>query len=126
MQGYGVDANGNVINGELKNVTIPLGQATISKATTNATLQGNLNAAGPVAGGASILTSQPITTAGGTAPIGATPLASLRSTAVPPAPLVAVGDVLTLAGTRGSAQSARQNAHGRADDDRRGSANVHQ
>jgi flagellar hook protein FlgE len=102
VQGYGVDLNGNIINGNLQPITIPLGQLTETKATSNATLQGNLNAAGPAAGGATILSSQPIGTAAGTAPTPATALVNLRSTVIPPAPLVNVGDVLTLAGTRGS------------------------
>jgi flagellar hook protein FlgE len=78
-----------------------LGQATLAAATQNATLQGNLNAGGAVASGATILSSQAFTTAGGTAPTSTSLLSSLVSTAVPPAALMHVGDVLTLAGTVG-------------------------
>ncbi|MDP9173020.1 MAG: flagellar hook-basal body complex protein [Planctomycetota bacterium] len=102
VQGYGSDSSGNIINGALQNVTIPIGQATESKATSNATLQGNLNAAGPAAAGATILTSQAMGTVGGTAPTATTPLVNLRSTGATPAALVAAGDTLTLKGTRGS------------------------
>jgi flagellar hook protein FlgE len=101
VQGYGADSNGNVITGALQNLTIPIGQETIAAATQNATLQGNLNSGGLVASGSTILTSQAFSTAGGTAPTGASLLSTLVSTAVPPAPLLNVGDVLTLAGTQG-------------------------
>jgi flagellar hook protein FlgE len=104
VQGYGADTNGNIIQGSLQNLTIPLGQTTEAKATQNAVMQGNLNAGGNVATGSTILTSQPMTTVGGTAPTAATNLVDLLSTAVPPAPVVNAGDVLTLAGTSGSRQ----------------------
>jgi flagellar hook protein FlgE len=101
VQGYGADSSGNIIAGQIQNIKIPIGQETIAAATQNATLQGNLNSGGVVAGGATILTSQAFSTAGGTAPTGASLLSSLVNTAVPPAPLMNVGDVLTLAGTQG-------------------------
>jgi flagellar hook protein FlgE len=101
VQGYGADQQGNVITGQLQNLTIPIGQETIAAATQNATLQGNLNSGGGVASGATILTSQAFSTSGGTAPTGASLLSSLVSTAVPPVPLLNVGDTLTLAGTQG-------------------------
>jgi len=101
VQGYGADASGNVVPGALQNLTIPLGSQTDAAATQNATLQGNLNAGGTVASGATILTSQAFTTAAGTAPTAATDLTALRSTAIPPTALLGVGDVLTLAGTQG-------------------------
>src|SRR4051812_27117269 len=46
VQGFGVDANGNVIAGALQNVKVPLGSLTQAKATTTASFQGNLNANG--------------------------------------------------------------------------------
>jgi len=101
VQGYGTDAQGNVIAGSLQNLTIPIGQETIAAATQNATLQGNLNSGGAVASGSTILTSQAFSTAGGTAPTGASLLTSLVSTAIPPAPLLALNDVLTFSGTQG-------------------------
>src|SRR3954465_15875056 len=55
VQGFGVDANGNVIAGALQNVKVPLGSLTQAKATTTASFQGNLNAAGVKATGASDL-----------------------------------------------------------------------
>src|SRR5688572_1729339 len=65
VQGYQVDANFNVIPGSVGNVTIPLGALTSAKATENAYFKGNLNAAGDVATGASILNSQPLELVGG-------------------------------------------------------------
>ena len=101
VQGYGADAQGNIVAGALQNITIPLGNTTMAAATQNVALQGNLNAGGTAASGATILTSQAFSTSGGTAPTGTSLLSSLVSTAVPPVALMHVGDVLTLAGTQG-------------------------
>jgi flagellar hook protein FlgE len=102
VQGYGVDANGNIIPGALQNITVPIGQETEAAATQNVLLEGNLNSGGAVASGASILTSQPFSTVAGTAPTGADLLSNLVTTGTPPVALMNVGDTLTLAGTRGS------------------------
>src|SRR5689334_17979757 len=61
VQGFGVDSYGNVIKGKLTNVTIPVGSVTQAKATKAVTLEGNLNADGAAATGASILNSQALT-----------------------------------------------------------------
>lgn len=103
VQGYGVDANGNIVPGGLQNITIPLGQETEAAATKNVTLEGNLNSGGAVASGATILSSQAFTTSGGTAPTDTTLLSDLVTTGGTPTALLNVGDTLTLAGTRGSA-----------------------
>jgi flagellar hook protein FlgE len=102
VQGYSADANGNIITGSLGNLTIPIGQATIAAATQNVSLEGNLDASGPIASGATILTSQDITTIGGAAaPVGGTLLTNLASASANGVPLVAVNDVLTVSGTQG-------------------------
>jgi flagellar hook protein FlgE len=102
VQGFGVDADGNVTPGRLDNITIPLGTTTVARATTTALMEGNLNANGPVASGASILTSQVLTTVGGLArPDGTTLLTNLASRTAPATPLMATGDVFTLQGQRG-------------------------
>jgi flagellar hook protein FlgE len=109
VQGFGVDAQNNVIPGALQNVTIPLGATTTAKATTNVTLQGNLNAAGDVATGQSILNSQSLTTVGGAAaPTGTTLLTSLASESTPGTALINVGDVYTLAGQKNGRDLAPQ------------------
>jgi len=112
VQGFGVDESGNVIQGSLEKIEIPLGGKTIAKATTSVGFQGNLNASGATATGASILqTSQVLTDVGTTATgdrVGAgTLLTDLRTvdattdTANTTA-LFADGDTLTLTGKRGA------------------------
>src|SRR5687768_1240048 len=101
VQGFGVDADGNVAPGQLDDITIPLGTTIVARATENAMMEGNLNANGPVASGASILTSQVLTTLGGlTRPDGTTLLTNLASAADPATPLMASGDVFTLEGQK--------------------------
>src|SRR5215207_8964299 len=102
VQGYGVDDSGNVVTGTPDRVTIPLGASTTAKATENVDLEGNLNASGNVATGASILTSQLLTTVGGlAAPTGGTLLTDLAAQTAPGTPLVAAGEQFTLQGKRG-------------------------
>lgn len=108
VQGYGADANGNVVTGALQNINIPLGEATEAKSTQNVMMQGNLNASGDVAAGATILTSQAFTNTGGTAPAATDDLVNLESTDTTPVALFTAGDTLTLAGTRGSRQLPAQ------------------
>src|SRR5688500_8289366 len=101
VQGFGVDADGNVAPGQLDDITIPLGTTTVARATETAMMEGNLNANGPVASGASILTSQVLTTLGGlTRPDGTTLLTNLASATDPASPLMASGDVFTLEGQK--------------------------
>ena len=105
VQGFGVDDNANVIAGTLKNVNIPLGSLTTARPTQNVTLEGNLNADGAIATGASIINSQQITilNGGGVAPPpdATTALTNVADTTASATPLFAVGDVLTLSGKRG-------------------------
>lgn len=46
VQGYGVDANSQIVPGALGNINIPLGSLTIAEATENVRFRGNLNAGG--------------------------------------------------------------------------------
>jgi flagellar hook protein FlgE len=107
VQGFGVDAQGNVIAGTLQNIQIPLGSLTRATATENASLQGNLNANGSIASGSSILASNVALTdatnpLAPVVPAGTTLLTSLRDVANPAGPaLFTNGDTLTLAGKRG-------------------------
>src|SRR5256714_8384336 len=101
VQGFGVDKDFKVISGNLTSVVIPLGAATTASATNNVTFEGNLNAGGDVAGGASILTSQLITTVGGAAPPAAgTLLTNIAATTDSPTPISNNGDVFTLGGKK--------------------------
>ena len=102
VRGFAADEDGNIAAGSLSNLTIPLGTSTTAKATTQVTLQGNLNSSGPVAAGASILTSQLLTTVGGAAaPTNATLLTDLANNTAPGTPILAAGDAFTLAGKKG-------------------------
>src|SRR4051812_22805138 len=103
VQGFGVDANGNVIAGALQNVQIPLGSLTKAKASTSAAFQGNLNADGVKATGASnLVTTLGLADVGSGAPAAittGTALTDLQDSAggTP----FALGDVLTVNGQRG-------------------------
>ncbi|HEV2296752.1 MAG TPA: flagellar hook-basal body complex protein [Tepidisphaeraceae bacterium] len=102
VQGYGVDEDANVQVGRLQNIDIPLGSLTQAIATENATFEGNLNANGLVATGASILNSGPMMHADGVTPVDpTTALIDLRNPADLATPLFAAGSTLTLAGSRG-------------------------
>jgi flagellar hook protein FlgE len=105
VQGFGIDENANIIAGSLQNLTIPIGSLTSAKATENAKLEGNLNANGTVASGASILNSQALTILNGLgaqpAPDSNTLLTDLASTTTSSTALFNVGDVLTLSGKKG-------------------------
>lgn len=104
VQGFAADKTGNIIPGQLQNITIPLGSLTNAKATSNVTFQGNLNANGALATGASILNSSAMFLKGGSAWAGAmdgtVPLDQLSSTAGGAA-IFNDGDVLTLQGVKG-------------------------
>ena len=104
VQGYQVDANFNVVPGRLGNVTIPLGALTSAKATENAYFKGNLNAAGDVASGASILMSQPLEVVGGggLAADGSDLLTNVGASAgAATTAAFSVGQVLTFQGQKG-------------------------
>ncbi|MCS7033929.1 MAG: flagellar hook-basal body complex protein, partial [Phycisphaerae bacterium] len=64
VQGFGVDADGNIVPGQLQNIRIPLGSLTKAEATTLVELQGNLNAGGELATTGNVLLSNPLTDIG--------------------------------------------------------------
>ncbi len=104
VQGYGADTNGNVLTGALNNISIPLGAETNAKATKSVSFEGNLNADGEVATGASILDSQALTDVGSgsaAAPSASSLLTDLRDPSATTTPLVNVGDKITVTGKRG-------------------------
>ncbi len=108
VQGFGVDAQYQVIPGQLGNLEIPLGAQTIADATRNVKLVGNLDASGDVGTGASILLSQPITSAGGTVVPTAASLLTTLEDADSGASLFTVGDVISLNGTKGGREVGKQ------------------
>lgn len=99
VMGFDVDANGAVQVGTLSKLKIPLGEKTLSKATTEVEFTGNLSS---TAGGASVLNTQNLTTVGGaTTPTMATLATNLADSTLSGTALYAVGDVITVNGTRG-------------------------
>lgn len=101
LQGYGVDSNFNIVPGTLDRVTIPLGALTSAKATENAFFKGNLNAAGTVASGSSILTSQELALVGGGVPAATDLLTNIADATDTATPLFTAGQVFTLEGKKG-------------------------
>ena len=69
VQGYGVDADFNVVDGVLQDISIPIGSMTIAETTADVRFTGNLNAAGDVAANASQVESATLySNAAGTIP----------------------------------------------------------
>ena len=111
VQGYGVDSNFDIVSGQVVDLTIPVGSLTVAQATSEAQLKGNLNAAGPLATGASILNSQALTlvnTAAGFpgAPTGATALTDIAASSDNTTALFAVGEAYTFKGRKDGAAVA--------------------
>ncbi len=103
LMGYEANQAGDILQGALTRLHIPLGE-TIAKATESADFAGNLNAAGEVATVGSITTSGPLYSDPGTTTpaTAATALTSLYNAAG--TLLFNLGDVITLSGaTKGGA-----------------------
>ena len=100
VQGYGVDANFNVVGSVLTDVTIPVGNLNLAEATENVFFKGNLNASGDTATqGAMIRTQTLYSDAGATAQaVGTTSLSSLFNGGGKQ--LFTNGDVLTVTGLK--------------------------
>lgn len=99
--GYGTDAAGNVIKGQLQHLSVPQNLTSAAKASANATLQGNLDANGDVATGAGVITSaklKDLATGNIPLPSGALTDLTLDTSGTP---MFAIGDVLTVDGTKG-------------------------
>ncbi|MEM7626411.1 MAG: flagellar hook-basal body complex protein [Planctomycetota bacterium] len=102
VQGYGVDAEFNIVEGVLTDVTIPIGVTTIASPTTEVKFAGNLNSGGDIATQGSITDfEQLFSDAGATVPaVAGTALASLTKADL--SNPFALGDVITISGaTRG-------------------------
>jgi flagellar hook protein FlgE len=92
VQGFEIDDEFNIIDGQLEDLNIPLGTLTIAEATSNVRFNGNLNADGEVATAGSLNRFAALTTGGGAAAAAGTLLTALDG------PLFAVDDVITLSG----------------------------
>jgi flagellar hook protein FlgE len=106
VQGFGVDANNNIIPGVLQDIDIPLGALTIADATTAVTMGGNLNANGSLPSAVTHLTlNQELYTSDGSGGVtGTAPTSSTAVTLLTDASGNAYfnnGDILTLTGTIG-------------------------
>lgn len=99
VQGFGVDANENILAGQTRNLVIPIGGLTRAEATANARLTGNLNSGGDIAQGGSILNSNVELFAAGGPVTGATLLSAVQNEGG--VNLFNPGEELTLAGSRG-------------------------
>jgi flagellar hook protein FlgE len=104
VQGFGIDADENVIAGQLEDITIPIGGLTKAEATRTAFLSGNLNSGGELSTGASILNSNLELFTGGGPVTPATPLTAVDDASA--TPMFAIGDQITLQGTRGGREQA--------------------
>jgi flagellar hook protein FlgE len=65
VMGFAADENGQVLKGPLTRLEVPVDVKSQAQATENVTLQGNLNAAGDVAAGASVLSTPALQLVGG-------------------------------------------------------------
>ena len=96
VQGYAADSDGTIVEGTLSNLAIPLGTQREAVATTEVTMDGNLDAASVEASVAAVLTSGALVTAGGTAATTSTTLTDLVDGSG--VPLFATGDEVVIDG----------------------------
>ncbi len=105
LQGYTVDENFNIVEGQLTDVNIPLGSQTIAESTSETLIAGNLDASGdlPTQGSSIDLTADSggsgfVTVSGGTPITAATPLTDIEDPDNPGNPLFAAGQTIQLTG----------------------------
>jgi hypothetical protein len=105
VQGYGVDSNFNIQQGQLVPLNIPVGTLTLAQATRNVHLVGNLNSDGALPTQGSRTTFNPLTLISG--PIGGpggpalattSLLTGIDNSASPGTPLFLAGQTLRLSG----------------------------
>ena len=101
VQGFGIDANYNVVPGILTDINIPLGQMTTARPTTEAVFAGNLNSGGDIASQGSVLTTQALVDTNTGVLSETSLLVDLASASDPGTPLFAAGDTLTLSPNKG-------------------------
>ena len=106
VMGWGVDGANNIVKGQLSKINIPTNLTSEAKASTSATLEGNFDANGDVATGASVLFSQKMEKiSDGTLPDQTTALTDLQldnpTGTGGGTQMFKDGDVLTIDGTKG-------------------------
>ncbi len=103
-QGFGVDANFNLVPGVKQDINIPLGTLTVAEATRNVDFAGNLNPSGTTASLGAIVSSQEMDDLStGVAATTASLLTDLTSDGV--TPLFVSGSVVTLQGVEKGGKS---------------------
>ncbi|HEX8322521.1 MAG TPA: flagellar hook protein FlgE [Tepidisphaeraceae bacterium] len=103
VMGYGVDDANNVVKGKLQQINIPNNLTSQARASTSATLEGNLDADGEVASGASVLGSKVLATISGDPISDATALTDLTLDDGSATPMFdgTLPDIITIQGTKG-------------------------
>ncbi|MCK4658339.1 MAG: flagellar hook-basal body complex protein [Phycisphaerae bacterium] len=96
VKGYAADSDGTIIDGTLTDLTIPLGTRREAVATTEVTMDGNLDASSAEASTAAVLTSATLVTAGGNPATETTALTDLVDDLQ--VPLFATGDEVRIDG----------------------------
>ena len=96
VQGFAADTDGTIVEGTLTDLVIPLGAQREAIATTQVTMDGNLDASSVEASTAAVVTSGALVIAGGTTAIESTALTNLVNDAG--VPLFAAGDAVTIDG----------------------------
>lgn len=105
--GYGADDSGEIIDGQLVRMRTPTDSIMQAQATSNVSMQGNLNPDGEVATGASVLTSAPLLSISGAgapltaATVGTTLLSDVSLDGTTPMFSGATPDTLTIEGVKG-------------------------
>lgn len=100
VQGYGVDADFNLVTTQLASVEIPLGDLSVAQQTSNVEINGALLPTGEIASQGTLYTSDALTDAGngGAAIIGTTLLSDVQNGGVN---MFTVGETLTYATKKG-------------------------
>lgn len=98
VQGYGVDGNFTLIPGTLTDLTIPLGQNIIARATERVALDGALSAGETVATAGNLTVSQALVDGGGNQAAATTALTDVRALDRPAVPLFVNGTRITVNG----------------------------
>jgi flagellar hook protein FlgE len=100
VQGYGVDADFNIVEGTLVDLNIPVGVLTLAQATQNVHLAGNLDADGPLPTQGSLVTFDALQLIGGGFAGAGSLLTSIESPppATPGTPMFAAGQTIEISG----------------------------
>ncbi len=105
VQVFAADSSGSInTEGDLSGLIIPLGSASQATATTQVVMDGRLDSGTGLAAAGAVVTSQPLSTAGGTPATASTLLADLVD--ANGLPLFSSGDSLTVQGTKGDISMA--------------------